>query len=51
MESRPAPPTDSLGRQQPLAAQQPQDPFPAHPDVMLAAQPGPDLAVALASEG
>jgi hypothetical protein len=41
---------DPLGRQQALSAQQPQDPFPAHLDAVLAAQPGPDLAVALAGE-
>jgi hypothetical protein len=50
MGSRPAPATDSLGSQQPLTSQQPQDPFPADVHAVLAAQPGPDLAVALASE-
>ena len=41
---------DPLGRQQPLSAQQPQDPFPAHLDAVLAAEPGADLAGALTSK-
>ena len=41
---------DPLGRQQALLAQQPQHPFPAHLDLVLAAEPGPDLAVALPGE-
>ena len=50
MESWPAPATDPLGRQQPLPPQQPQDPFAADVHAVLATQPGPDLAVALAGE-
>src|SRR4029453_9361951 len=42
---------DPLGRQQALLAQQPQHPFPAHLDLVLAAQPGPDLAVASPANG
>jgi hypothetical protein len=50
VRSRLAPATDPLGRQQALPAQQAEDPFPAHLDLMLATEPGADLAVALASE-
>ena len=50
MGARLAPATDSLWRQQALPAQQPQDPLAADPHAMLASQPGPDLAVALAGE-
>jgi hypothetical protein len=39
-----------LGRQQPLAPKQPQDPFAADVHAVLATEPGPDLAVALAGE-
>jgi hypothetical protein len=39
-----------LRRQQPLAAHQPQHPVAAHPDVVLAPQPSPDLAVAFPDE-
>ena len=45
-----APATDPLGRQQALLAEQTQHPFATDLDAVLAAQPGPDLAVALASE-
>jgi hypothetical protein len=51
MRPRPAPPTRSLWGQQPFTAQQPQHPLAADVHAMLAAEPGPDLAVALASEG
>jgi hypothetical protein len=44
-------PRARLRRQQPFAAQQPQDPFAADPDPMLATQPGPDLAVASPANG
>ena len=50
MEPRPAAATDPLGGQESFLAQQPQDPFPADLHAVLAAQPGPDLALALASE-
>jgi hypothetical protein len=40
----------ALGRQQALLAQQAEHPFPADVHGVLAAQPGPDLAVALAGE-
>jgi hypothetical protein len=50
MGSWSAPATDSLGSQQPLTSQQPQDPVPADVHAVLATQPGPELAVALASE-
>src|SRR5215216_651431 len=50
MRPWPAATPDPLGRQQPLPPQQPQDPFPAHRHAVLATKPGPDLAVALASE-
>ena len=43
--------TDPLGRQQPLASKQPEDPFAADPDAVLAAQSSADLAVALPGEG
>jgi hypothetical protein len=41
---------DPLGCQQAFPPQQPQDPFPAHTDAVLATKAGPDLAVALTSE-
>jgi hypothetical protein len=41
---------DSLRRQQAFLAQQPQDPLAADPHAVLATQPDPHLAVALASE-
>jgi hypothetical protein len=46
-----APATDPLGRQESFLAQQPQHPFPAHPDAMLAAQPRPELAVPSPANG
>jgi hypothetical protein len=42
--------TDPLGRQQPLPLEQPQHPLAADLHAVLTTQPGPDLAVALASE-
>ena len=50
MRPRPAPPPDSLWGQQPLAPEQPQNSFAADVHAVLATQPGPDLAVSLASE-
>jgi hypothetical protein len=51
MQAWPTTAPDPLGGQQPLSAQQPQDPFAADADAVLATQPGPDLAVALPGEG
>jgi hypothetical protein len=51
MQAWPTTATDPLGRQQPLLAQQPQDPFAADADAVLATKSGADLAVALAGEG
>jgi hypothetical protein len=42
---------DPLGRQQPFPPQQAQDPFAADVHAVLAAQPNPDLAVALPGKG
>jgi len=50
MGPRLAPTSDPLGRQQPVGSQQPQDSFAADVHTVLAAQPSPDLAVALAGE-
>jgi hypothetical protein len=50
MRPRPTAAPDPLGCQQAFPAQQPQDPFPAHTDAVLATKAGPDLAVALAGE-
>jgi hypothetical protein len=45
-----ASPADPLWGQQPMGAQESQDPFAADVHAMLAAQPGPDLAIPLAGE-
>ena len=50
MRARPAAATHPLWGQQPVGAQEPQDPFAAHVDAVLTAQPGADLAVALPGE-
>jgi hypothetical protein len=42
--------TDPLWSQQSVGSQQPQDSFAADVHAVLAAQPSPDLAVALAGE-
>jgi hypothetical protein len=51
MRARLAAPADPLGCQQSLTSKQPQDPFAADPDAVLASQPGPDLAISLSGEG
>jgi hypothetical protein len=51
MQAWPTTAADPLGRQQPVRTEQPQDPFAADPHAVLAAQPSPELAVALPGEG
>jgi hypothetical protein len=43
--------TDPLRREQPVGTQQPEHSFAAGVDLVFAAQPGPDLAIALPGEG
>jgi hypothetical protein len=50
MEPWLAPATDPLWSQQSVGSQQPQDPLAADVHAVLAAQPSPDLAVALPGE-
>src|SRR5215216_2420794 len=51
MRAWPTTATDPLGRQQPLLAQQPQDPLAADADAVLATKSGAELAVALPAKG